>query len=233
MSFREKMVIAIVPARGGSKGVLRKNLRQVGGRPLVAHSLQAALDSEVVDEVYLSSEDAEILAIGRNQGVRLHTRSAAAASDIATANDVVNDFLAALPKSVVDADPFIVFLQPTSPLRTGKDIDAAFALLEQCRAELCISVLELSKTPFKAFSLDGEGRLQSLFGEEMTNANRQVLPKVYYPNGAIYIFPLRSFVDKSGFPSNGAVPYVMSERRSIDVDSEEDLEAIEQLCRKN
>lgn len=233
MSFRGKTVIALVPARGGSKGVMRKNLRQLGGRPLVAHSLQAALDSEVVDEVYLSSEDAEILEVGRYQGVRLHTRSPAAASDTATANDVVNDFLAALPAPAVDADPFLVFLQPTSPLRNGNDIDAAFALLEQRRAELCISVFELSKTPFKAFRLDRAGRLQSLFGGEMVNANRQALPKVYYPNGAIYIFPLRSFVDKGSFPSNGAVPYVMSERRSIDVDSEEDLEVVKQLWRKN
>ena len=233
MSFRKKTVIALVPARGGSKGVARKNLRKVDGLPLVAHSLMAALDSEVVDEVYLSSEDAEILAVGREHDVRLHARSPAAASDTATANDVVNDFLSALPKSMVNADPFLVFLQPTSPLRTGRDIDASFALLEQSRAELCISVLEMSKSPFKAFCLDGSGRLQPLFGEEMTNVNRQLLPKVFYPNGAIYIFPLLSFVKKGGFPSNGAVPYVMSERRSIDIDSEKDLEVIEKLWRKN
>ncbi|MES2770811.1 MAG: acylneuraminate cytidylyltransferase family protein [Pseudomonadota bacterium] len=230
MSFRAKKVIALIPARGGSKGVHRKNLRLIQGRPLVAHSLQAALDCTLIDQVVLSSDDAEILAVGRHLGVQLHQRSPAAASDSATANEVMHDFLAGLPRDVLAADPFVVFLQPTSPLRTGKDIDAAFALLESSQAELCISVVEVNKTPFKSFTLGATGCLQALFDESMTNANRQTLPKIFYPNGAIYIFPLHAFVNKGGFPSNGAIPYVMPESRSIDVDSEEDLQAIERLC---
>ncbi len=230
MTFQDKKVIALVPARGGSKGVPRKNLRIVRGRPLVAHSIQAALDSGFVDQVVLTSDDPNILAVGRSMGADLHTRSASAASDQATANDVIRDFLACVDEETQAANPFLVFLQPTSPMRTGRDVDACFELLHARQADTCISVMEMLKTPFKSFTLDDAGKLQSLFEERVTNANRQALPKAYYPNGAIYIFPLRSFLDNGGFPSNGAIPYVMSPADSIDIDSEEDLRTVEKLC---
>lgn len=230
MSFGGKKVIALIPARGGSKGIFRKNLCVVRGRPLVAHSLQAAFDSTIIDQVFLSSDDDEILSVGRALGALLHRRLPEAASDTATASDVVNDFLTGLSSELVEANPYMVFLQPTSPLRTGSDIDTAFAVLESNRATMCIGVQEVTKTPFKSFTLDASGRMQSLFDEHLTNANRQDLPKVYHPNGAIYIFPLAEFIRRGGFPSNGAVPYVMSECNSIDVDSERDLIEIESLC---
>jgi CMP-N-acetylneuraminic acid synthetase len=224
MSCGERQVWALVPARGGSVGVSRKNLRVVRGKPLVAHTLEAALAARPIDRVFLSSDDDEILAVGKSLGVELVKRDAAAASNTATAADVVRHFLGQV---AADGDPLLVYLQPTSPLRTAAHIDAAFAEMEAKQNVTALSVVVVKQSPFKSFTLSEDGRLKSLFDEKLSNANRQSLPEVYYPNGAIYIFPLSEFTARGGFPSNGSVPYVMSERDSIDIDSEEDLAKVE------
>lgn len=233
MTYRDKLVIALIPARGGSKGVPRKNLRVVLGKPLLAHTIQAALDASCVDRIYVSSDDGEILGLAGDMGVGMVDRAAEAAADDATANDVVVDFLRQLPEELVVTDPYLVFLQPTSPLRTGAHIDAVFDTMSSAGCDMSLSVSELKKTPFKSFTLTAEGRLESLFDEALTNANRQNLPAVYYPNGAIYVFPFSEFLARHAFPSNGSVPYVMSERESIDIDTEDDLAMVEKLCRVN
>jgi len=233
MTFRNKLVVALIPARGGSKGVKRKNLRIVAGKPLLAHTIHAACDSVMIDRVYVSSDDDDILRLAKEMGVDIIERDAEAAKDSATASDVLNDFLEKLPKTLVAANPYIIFLQPTSPLRKGAHIDAAFDLMLSAQGDMCISVTELKKTPFKSFTLTAEGRLQSLFDESLTNANRQSLPAVYYPNGAIYIFRVAEFFNRSVFPSNGALPYIMSESESIDIDTEDDLALVEKLCYPN
>ena len=230
MTFRNKEVIGLVPARGNSKGLPRKNLRQICGRPLVAHSIQAGLDSGIIDKVILSSEDEEILEIGRAMGVIIHQRSPSAANDYATANDVIRDILNGFSRNFIEQNPFLVYLQPTSPLREARHIDGAFGVLGMSQEEMCVSVCEVDKSPFKSFILNESGRIQSLFDEHLTNANRQNLPKVYCPNGAIYIFSVGKFIQNGGIPSNGSVPYIMSRRDSVDIDSEEDLLEVEKRC---
>ena len=223
-------MIALIPARGGSKGVSRKNLRIVLGKPLVAHTIVAARNSSHIDQIYVSSDCGEILTLAGHMGVGVIHRVAKAALDSATASSVVVDFLGQLPDHIVASNPYLVYLQPTSPLRTAAHIDAAFDSMSLACSSSCLSVTELMRTPFKSFCLNTEGRLQSLFDEALTNANRQSLPSVYYPNGAIYIFSVDEFIARGSFPSNGSVPYIMSEQESIDVDTEEDLAKIEKLC---
>ena len=227
MSWEQRPVVALVPARGGSVGIPRKNLRVVRGKPLVVHTVEAALASNVIDHVYLSSDDSEILALGRTLGVETIERSPALASNSATAAEVVTDFIARLPVELADADPYLVYLQPTSPLRTAEHIDAVFAELQAQRGSFGLSVKRMKDTPYKAFILSQDGRLQALFDAKLTNANRQSLPEVYYPNGAIYVFPISEFRAHGGFPSNGGVAYVMSEQASLDIDSESDLAMME------
>lgn len=233
MAFKNRQVIALIPARGGSKGVIRKNLRLVLGKPLLTHTVQAALGSIEIDSIFVSSEDPEILKLAHDLGVASVTRAVEAATDTAGANQVVLDFLHYLSSETINADPYLVFLQPTSPLRNAGHIDAAFAEMLEQDCDICLSVTVLKKTPFKSFTLTSMGRLQSLFDEAMTNANRQNLPTAYYPNGAIYIFPISEFLRKGSFPSNSGVPLVMSERDSIDIDTEEDLAMVEKLCLPN
>jgi CMP-N-acetylneuraminic acid synthetase len=229
MTFKAKQVLALIPARGGSKGVPGKNLRMVRGKALIAHTLEAASKCPLVDKVYLSSDDEKILEAGRAFGVETLKRDPAAATDSATAKDVVNDFIGRLPPELVRANPYIVYLQPTSPMRNAGHIARAFHEIDAKNGDTGLSVVALKKTPFKSFKLDREGFLESLFEERLSNANRQTLPDAYYPNGAIYIFPLSEFIKNGGFPSNGSVPFIMSEKESIDIDSEEDIEALERL----
>jgi CMP-N-acetylneuraminic acid synthetase len=186
-----------------------------------------------VDEVFLSSDDEEILEVGRKVGAKLHIRSPGAALDESTATDVINDFLNTWAEEDIKSNPFVVYLQPTSPLRKAVDIDAAFKVIEADGGDSCISVVELIKTPFKSFILNKSGRLQTLFDEKFSNANRQVLKKAYYPNGAIYIFTVNKFLENGGIPSNGAIPFEMTSVNSIDVDTEIDLLEIMKTWPKN
>lgn len=230
MTFKQIPVIALIPARGGSKGVPRKNLRMAGGRPLISYTIDAALKSKFIDRVYVSSEDDEILDVASTLGVCPLRRSDSAARDTSSANMVVLDFIDRLTTAEIEIDPFIIYLQPTSPLRTALHIDNAFLQMEDHDNYRLISVVELKKSPYKTFILSKGGVLEALFDESITNANRQSLPEAYYPNGAIYIFKVSDFLKNKNFPSNGSLPFIMTERESIDIDTEEDLIMLEKIC---
>jgi CMP-N-acetylneuraminic acid synthetase len=222
-----KPVIALVPARGGSKGVPRKNLRHIVGRSLVEITIMAALDAKLVDCVYLTSEDKDILAVGLALGIKIVKRPNEIATDSASAIDVVRHFIAGIPAELSGVDPYIVYLQPTSPLRLGSHIDNALSEMVRQHEDTLVSVVELKKSPYKSFALDKHGRLQALFDEALSNARRQDLPKSYTPNGAIYVFRVSDFNKRNGFPSNGSLPFIMNEIDSIDIDSEEDIRYVE------
>jgi CMP-N-acetylneuraminic acid synthetase len=225
MSIFGRKVIALVPARGGSKGIPRKNLKEICGRPMVEYTLRAALEADCVDSVVLSSDDSDILAVGESLGVISLRRPSEHATDTASANDVVRHFIDECCHG--GDDPYIVYLQPTSPLRSSRHIDEALAEMEKRGIHMLVSVVEVVKSPYKMFSVDGNGVLKSLFDERLSNARRQDLPRTYIPNGAIYVFRKSDFVGRGGFPSNGSMPYVMSESDSVDIDSEEDVRVVE------
>jgi CMP-N-acetylneuraminic acid synthetase len=199
----------------------------IAGQPLIAYTIQAAARAVRVDRIYLSSDDEAILSFGRNSGVEAICRPEEYASDSATAMDVVRHFLSVLPDEISRTDPYILYLQPTSPLRTAEHIDQALAEMETKKAHALISVIELAKSPFKSFQIDTHGNLQSLFDERLSNVRRQDLPKAYIPNGAIYVFRLSEFLVRDGFPSNGSLPFVMSDEESVDIDTEDDIRVLE------
>jgi CMP-N-acetylneuraminic acid synthetase len=229
MSYKSRTIIALVPARGGSKGIERKNLAPAGGHPLVWHTLNAAKNTPGIDEVWISSDDDEILRVGSDANVNALKRPIELANDESSAESVVWHFFDSLRPEIFVRDPIIVYLQPTSPLRTEHHIEEALALMQRSRAASVISVVKQVHSPFKCFTLDSQGRLQSLFKEKLSNARRQDLPSTYLPNGAIYAFFASEFKARRGFPSNGAVPYVMAEIDSIDVDSRYDLALVDKI----
>lgn len=226
MSLDGRKVIALVPARGGSKGVLGKNMRLVKGMPLVGYTLKSALASSCVDTVYLTSDDENTLAYGASLGVRLINRPEFCSSDTACANSVVEHFLSVIQSEIADEDPYLIYLQPTSPLRTEADIDDALEKMVAGSHDSLISVTQMDKSPFKAFVLNDAGCLAALFDEKSTNMRRQDLPIVYMPNGAIYAFLVSAFRKANSFPSNGSYPYIMDEQKSLDIDKEEDFDAL-------
>lgn len=226
MSFAGKRVIALIPARGGSKGIPRKNLAPLAGKPLMAHSIDAGLGSAFVDEVVVSSDDAEILEAARRLGAVALKRPAALAADSTPTAPVIEHLLESRP----DLDPartLILLLQATSPLRDAADVDAAFALLGESGDESLISVCVPDESPFKTFVCDAEGFLRGLVDDEAPFRPRQELPTAYQPNGAIYIFGARAFLDEARIPMKRARPFVMDFEKSIDIDEPRDLSRAE------
>jgi len=222
-------VIALIPARGGSKGVIRKNMRIILGTPLIGFTIRAAIGSKYINEIYVSSENDSILKYAIESGVKVITRPADLASDNSAAADVVKHFISLLPEATLAKDPYLVYLQPTSPLRTSYHIDDALEKLVNEHARSLISVIAVEKSPYKMFSLNLNGRLQSLFDERLSNSRRQDLPLSFLPNGALYVFRISEFILRDGFPSNGALPYIMNSIDSLDIDVEDDLLQLEKL----
>ena len=215
-------LIALIPARKGSKGVIRKNMRLVNGTPLVGYTLRSALESEYISHTFVSSDDNELLAYASSLGCNCVVRPKEYAADSSTANDVIRHFISGLDRENFDDATLIAYLQPTSPLRTYKHIDQAYEEMLTAGLSSAVSVCRDVITPFKSFKLK-DGKLLSLFSEKITNENRQKLPKTYHANGALYIFSISDFLRNDGLPSNGAHPFLMNSRDSLDIDSEEDL----------
>lgn len=202
-------------------------MRRIAGNPLIDFTILAALHSNHIDQVYVSSDDLAILRHAQEMGVTGILRPDELATDTASAIGVVEHFIDTLPKKLLQEDPFIVYLQPTSPLRTARHIDDAFDRLLSLNMNSLMSVSKTEKSPFKMFTLNSKGCLQSLFDEKLSNARRQDLPDVFVPNGAIYVFRVSEFKARGGFPSNGCTPYIMSAIDSLDIDTEDDISHLE------
>ena len=222
--------LAIIPARGGSKGVPRKNIRVVGGKPLIAWTLAAAKASAYLDRVVVSSDDDEIcVAAMRWEADQTLKRPAELATDLATSLDVVLHALDALPG--FDA---AILLQPTSPLRVASDIDGCLETMAGRGASSCVSVCEASESPYWMYRLDGDGRLASLLDNKKEFNRRQDLPPVYRLNGALYAFGINWIRTSRRFIDAETIGYVMPEARSLDIDTELDMIVFEHLvkCQK-
>jgi CMP-N,N'-diacetyllegionaminic acid synthase len=215
-----KSVLALIPARGGSKGVPGKNIRPAGGKPLIAWTIEAARASRYVDRTILSSDDPSIAAIARQFGCEVpFMRPDELATDKADSMSVVRHALATLP----DRYDYLVLLQPTSPLRRASDIDAALELYIDSGPKTCVSVCEPDKHPYWMVKMDGDRSVQQLFPPEQIPTRRQDAPPVFALNGAIYIAPADYLAEGGDFITAGTVGYVMPKDRSFDIDTELDL----------
>lgn len=215
-----KRVLGIIPARGGSKGVVRKNIREVAGRPLIAYTIEAARASRFLTRCIVSTDDKETAEISALLGCEVMDRPAELAQDETPTIAVVKHVFGLLESQGESFDYGLV-LQPTSPLRTGPDIDSALQALDQSDADSVVSVYQVSDHhPARMYKLEN-GHLVS-FDEKFASARRQELPPVYHRNGAIYTFR-RSLLDQDTLMGEKILPYVMAEDRSLNIDTEYDL----------
>lgn len=223
-------VLALITARGGSKGLPRKNVLLAAGEPLVVWTVKAANSAKCVDRVVLSSEDDEIMAVAKAAGCEVpFRRPANLSSDNATSIDVVLHALEQLP-----GYEYVVLLQPTSPLRTAADIDSAFALMLETAAPSCVSICEADQTPYWMYSVDSDSKLQRLLAEMPEIKRRQDLPPTYIINGAIYIARIDWLIANKKFIGFETVGYVMPKERSLDIDTIEDFnEFLGMISKKN
>lgn len=217
-------VFALIPARGGSKGISRKNIREIAGKPLIAWTIEAARDASGVDAVVVSTEDDEIAAIARAWGAQTpFMRPAALSADDTPGIDPVLHAIDMLPH--YDA---VLLLQPTSPMRNAADIDGLLAFAAMHGAPAVVSVCESEDHPGWMYRMGEGARLTPLFPiPEITR--RQDLPPVFALNGAMY-FARSEWLRKScGFISADTRGYSMPPERSVDIDTPFDWRLAEML----
>jgi len=221
----------IVTARGGSKGMPGKNIRRVGGKPLIAWTIEAALKSSKVKRVILSTDDAEIARIGREWGAEVpFMRPAELAQDNVASIPVMLHALDWLEREG-DLPDYLTMLQPTSPLRTSEDLDKAIGLAESRKANAVIGVSEMDWHPFVSRRIEADGTLTPFVDGDISRFVRQNLAPAYAINGAIYVNSAESLRrDQILFPT-GTLAYVMPQERSIDIDTPTDLLIAEVLLK--
>jgi CMP-N,N'-diacetyllegionaminic acid synthase len=221
-------ILAVIPARGGSRGIPGKNLIDVGGKPLIEHTINSALESRRIDKVIVSTDSEEIASKARSLGVDVpYMRAKSLSEDNTPSSLVILDAIKRIPGYSV-----VLMLQPTSPLRTGDDIENALDLFMANDKCALISVSEDFVSPYWSFSLRDDGNLAPLFSKYLS-VGRQKLPKTYSPNGAIYISQVKDFEDQKTFFQKQLIPYLMPVGRSIDIDDYSDLELARNLILQN
>jgi len=221
-------VLGLVTARGGSKGVPRKNLRLVAGRPLIAWTLDAAIASRRLTSVILSTNDPEIAVVARAAGVEApFLRPADLSGDASPHFDVVCHALEWLKTHRNETYDYVCLLQPTSPLRTADDIDGAIDLALSRRADAVVGITTSPVNPELVYRMDARSSLTPVIAPAVGYARRQDLPSAYVLNGAIYVSRVETLRRDRTFTPPGALGFIMPSERSLDVDTEADLQAAE------
>ncbi len=224
--YKGKKILAIIPARGGSKGVPRKNIKMLAGKPLIAWTIEEAKKSKYIDMCIVSTEDQEIKSVAEKWGGNVpFMRPAELAQDDTPGIDPVLHAIKMLP-----GYDFVVLLQATSPLRTVEDIDGAIAYCLDGNCESCVSVTEAEHSPYWMYQMEIQGQLRSILKiEKEKSYQRQKLPKIYQLNGSVYVARVDFVQRERAFIGEETVGYVMPQERSYDIDTMLDFEVAEVL----
>jgi CMP-N,N'-diacetyllegionaminic acid synthase len=227
MPNKRPTVLGIIPARGGSKRLPRKNILPLAGKPLLAWSAAAAQGAKNLARVVLSTDDEEIAACARTLGLEVPAmRPAELAADKSPAIDALRHMLRVLDPDAKQFDA-VALLQPTSPFRTAAHIDEAIALFASSGADTVTAVRSASDHPFWTWrSMDG--RIEPFFDRAAMATDRSALPPAWIETGTIYIVR-RALIDAGEIYGDMIVPFVMDLRSSIDIDTAEDLAMAEHL----
>ncbi len=222
---------SIIPARIGSKGILKKNLYPLNGKPLLHWTIESSLKSKNITKTIVSSDSEEIFDSAKYFDIDLHERGKVLSNDIAKSESVIVNILEE-NKNIVDDFDYLILLQPTSPLRNSNHIDKACEIILNDKSESLMSVKEVSNSCLKALIHDGNRGLRSAFDPEFPFLPRQQLPKTFMPNGAIYICKIDYFLKNHNLLADKNSFYIMDDEVSVDIDTYEDLQTIEALLKK-
>ena len=226
--MNKNLFVALIPARGGSKGLKKKNLYPVNNKPLISWTIESAISSRYLEKIFVSSDDKSILEIASKEGVNCIERPANLAADTSSMESVIMHSIEQIDKQGIGFK-YLILLQPTSPLRDSKDIDLACKKFIQLKADSLISVTNVESSVLKTLVKDDNDFLRPAFDNKFPSMNRQQLPLAYKPNGAIYIINKKLFLNNPTLFQKNTAMYEMKENKSIDVDSINDIHTIEKL----
>ena len=224
--------IAIIPARSGSKGLKDKNIKTLCEKPLIAYSIEAALNSKCFDEVMVSTDSEKYAEIAKEYGASVpFLRSENTSTDKASSWDMVNEVLEGYRKRGREFSTFCL-LQPTSPLRTAEDICAAYQLYKDKASFAVVSVCEAEHSPLWCGHLPESQEFDG-FVDAKSLQRRQAGKKYYRLNGAIYIVKIERFKTDQFLYQKGSYAYIMPQDRSVDIDTKMDFQFAEYLMKLN
>jgi CMP-N-acetylneuraminic acid synthetase len=227
-------VLALIPARGGSKSIPRKNIRSFAGRPLIAYSIAAGLAAETVTRIIVSTEDEEIAAIAEGYGAEIpFMRPAEYSRDDTPDLPVFQHAVNWLLENEDYCPDIIVQLRPTSPFRRVWHIDRAVARLLECpQADAVRTVCIPFQNPFKMWRIDPDGFMRPLMKTKFSepyNLPRQAFPEVFWQTGYVDVFWAKTILEKDSMTGDSILPLVIGAEEWVDIDSKDDWRRAERL----
>ncbi|TCK84894.1 acylneuraminate cytidylyltransferase family protein [Albibacterium bauzanense] len=224
-------MLAIIPARSGSKGLPNKNIKPLLGKPLINYAIEAALKCPQITDVLVSTDSEEIANVAREAGAWVpELRPDSLAGDKSSSLDVIIHTLNYLKEHYSKEYEAIVFLQPTSPLRESDDINAAINLYQEKEADSVISYTQEAHPIFWHKYINENGTISDLFeGKDLFN--RQEYQQTYFPNGSIYVVKTKLILEERKFYTPKTYAYIMPKNKSVDIDDIDDFQYAEYLLK--
>lgn len=225
-------ILAIVPARGGSKGVPKKNIKKINGKPLISYTIEAAKSCKLIDRVVVSTDDIEIAEISREYGAEIpYLRPNDLAGDKSPTIDCIIHMLDYLKENEDYVPDYVMLLQCTSPLRNSKHVEEAINKLFETRKDAIVSICEAEVNPYWANVFNGDN-LEYFIEEGKNITRRQDLPEVYRLNGAMYIVKTKILLQEKTFEPKSLTGYVMDDISSVDIDTAMDFKIAEIIMKE-
>jgi CMP-N,N'-diacetyllegionaminic acid synthase len=221
-------ILAIIPARGGSKRLAHKNKLFLKEKPLIAWSIESAIKSKYITDVVVTSDDNGILKIAKDYGAKTIMRPENLANDTATTFDAIKHTI-----EHFNSYDYIILLQPTSPLRNQNHIDEAWEVLLQKKADAIVSICEMEHSPLWCNTLPDNRSMHGFLKDEVKNKRSQDLEKYYRLNGAIYICSTKKLLENKSFILNENIyAYIMPQEQSVDIDTQIDFLLCETILKQ-
>ena len=227
----EGKIIGIILARGGSKGLPKKNIKKLLGKPLIAYTIEAAKKAKKLDGVFVSTEDPEIKRVAKKYGAEVIDRPPELAKDNSPSYEALQHAVNCIEKKTGNSIGIVVTLQATSPVRDAADIDNAIKKLVDTEADAVVGVCGVDYPPFWMKTIE-EGRIKDFLKTEKIYYTRQEMPKVYRLNGSIYVTKRDVLFEKNSTIGDNTRAYLMDDYKSIDIDREIDFLTAEAVIKK-
>lgn len=225
-------MLAVIPARGGSKGVPNKNIKELKGKPLIIYTIEAALQSGIFEKVVVSTDSPKIAGIAGQCGAEVpFLRPDEISGDFASSDDAIIHAIDFYKEKGITYSE-VCKLQPTSPLRNMQHLKNAYQLMKEKNADFVVSVCECEHSPRWSGILGEDLSMNDFMREDVRRSCRQVLPTYYRLNGAIYMAKCHSFYKEKNFFGANGYAYIMSQEDSIDIDSELDFRIAEYIMER-